>query len=134
MKKLLVLTLVLALLASVGILAGCSSGGTSSGGQTPEQAVQAFFDAAKKQDANTTWDLMSAATQKAMQSKANWETAIKQEAPANFTFKVGKATVNGDKATVEVTGTENGETSTQTFNLVKENGKWKLDLSGTATQ
>jgi len=46
MKKLLVLTLVLALLASVGILAGCSSGGTSSGGQTPEQAVQAFFDAA----------------------------------------------------------------------------------------
>jgi hypothetical protein len=126
MKKVLILACVLALLTPAAVLVGCGSGGGSSG-QTPQQAMQAFWDAAKKQDANTSWNMLSADSQKSLGDKTAWATAIKSATTSNA--KVGKATVNGNTATVDVTVTgTSGQAQTTAIPLVKENGVWKVDL------
>ncbi|MHB8895867.1 MAG: Rv0361 family membrane protein [Candidatus Geothermincolia bacterium] len=125
MRKFVVAACVLTILVSAALLVGCSGG--SSTAQGPQQAVQAFFSAMEKVDANTSWDLMSADSQKQIGSKADWVAASK-ESTDPMTFTVGKVTVNGDKATAKVTGTVSGKSTTQTIPLVKENGAWKVDI------
>lgn len=133
MKKVVVLACVLALIVSAAIIAGCGSGSSSSGTQTPDQVAKAFFAALQKIDTTTTWNLMATATQKAIGTKAAWEASAKG-ATAGAKYTVGKVTVKGDKATAKVTGTVGGKTSTQTVQLVKENGKWKVDLAAALNQ
>jgi hypothetical protein len=89
--------------------------------------MQAFWAAGKKQDANSTWNMLSAASQKAMNSESAWAAALKQQQPSDFT--VEKATINGNKATVKVTYTVGGQTSSESMPLIKENGVWKVDMS-----
>jgi Domain of unknown function (DUF4878) len=124
MRKLVVLACIFALLASVAALAGCGSGSSA---QTPEQVMQAFWAAATNHDANTTWNMMSADSQKLLKSKSEWETQLKTGAPTKFT--IGKATINGDNATVKVTYTFNGQTTTQSMPLIKVNGVWKVQAT-----
>jgi len=132
MRKVVVLACILSLLVSAAVLIGCG-GGSSSSSQTPEQVAKAFFAAMQRIDVNTTWDLMSASTQKAIGTKADWEASSKESTdPIKFT--VGKVTVNGDKATAKVTGTVKGKSTTQTVTLVKENGLWKVDLTAALNQ
>ena len=130
MRKIVVLACVLALIASAAIIAGCGggSGGTTGGTKTPEQVAKAFFAAIEKIDTTTTWDLMSAESQKAIGTKTDWVNSAKG-AKSDTKYTVGKVTVNGNKATAKVTATQSGKTSTQTVQLVKENGLWKVDLT-----
>lgn len=131
MRKFVGLACILSILVSAIVLVGCGSGG--SGAQTPEQVAKAFFEAMGKQDASTTWKMLSANTQKLAKTEAEWEGYLKKgELPEKFT--VGKVTVNGDKATAKVTGTVAGKTSTESIPLVKENGVWKVDMSGGTTE
>jgi len=131
MKKVVVLACILSLLVTAIVLVGC--GGGSSSSQTPEQVAKAFFAAMQKIDVNTTWNLMSASTQKAIGTKTAWEASSK-DSTGTMKFTVGKVTVNGNKATAKVTGTVAGKTSTQTVPLVKENGVWKVDLAAALNQ
>ena len=131
MRKIVVLACVLALIASAAIIAGCGggSGGTTGGTKTPEQVAKAFFAAIEKIDTTTTtWDLMSAESQKAIGTKTDLVNSAKG-AKSDTKYTVGKVTVNGNKATAKVTATQSGKTSTQTVQLVKENGLWKVDLT-----
>ncbi|HEY5494935.1 MAG TPA: DUF2950 family protein [Candidatus Anoxymicrobiaceae bacterium] len=131
MKKFVVLACILSILVSAAVLVGCGGGGSSS--QTPEKAAQAFFAAMQKVDANTTWNLMSADSQKKIGTKAAW-VASSKESTSLMKFTVGNVTVNGNKATAKVTGTVSGKTTTQTIPLVKENGVWKVDIIGAMNQ
>jgi len=124
-RKVLVLVCVLALLASAAVLVGCGGGGSSA--QTPAQVMQAFWTAAKTQDTNGSWNLLSANSQKLLKDKTAWAAAIKSA--ASSTAKVGKVTINGDKAKVQVTVTgPSGKPVTTSMPLVKENGVWKVDI------
>jgi hypothetical protein len=128
MRKVLVLACILSLLVSAAVLVGCGGGGSSS--QTPEQVMQAFFAAVKKSDANTTWNMLSADSQKQLKSKSQWEADIKQMASSGVDYKVGKATIKGDKGTVEVTASAGGQTQTVSISVIKENGAWKVVATG----
>ncbi|GAB3219051.1 hypothetical protein GCM10027447_00910 [Glycomyces halotolerans] len=46
--------------------------------------------------------------------------------PEDWSYELGETTEDGDTATVEVEMTENGETSSETFDLVKEDDEWKI--------
>jgi uncharacterized protein YdeI (BOF family) len=128
MRKVAVLACILSLLVSAAVLAGCGGGSSA---QTPQQVVQAYFTSLQKADATTIWNLISAASQKTVGSKSKLESALKSQSATfkSVKFTVGKTTVNGDKATVEVTVTIGGKTSTETLPLIKENGVWKGDMT-----
>ena len=134
MRKVLVLACILALLASAAALVGCGSGSESSS-QTPEQVMQAFGAAAKKGDANGSWNMLTVESQKALKSKSAWAAATKPAASGGTKFTVGKTTINGNKATVDVTVTPSGgKGQTTNFPLVKENGVWKVDMAAAVNQ
>jgi hypothetical protein len=142
MRKLLVLACILSLLVSAVVLAGCGGGSSSSSisssSQTPQQVTQAFYDALRKADANATWNMMSSDSQKLLMSKggkSEWESEIKQQSTtlSNVKFTLGKATVNGNNATVVMTATVNGQTTTGPVPLIKENGVWKVDMTKSST-
>ena len=124
MRKSVVLACILSILVSAIVFVGCGGGGSSS--QTPEQAAKAFFAAYQEMDPVTTWNLLSANSQKAGK-KAEWESFLKQSTAIKFS--VEKVTINGDKATAEVIVTVSGDSSTETVPLVKENGAWKVDMA-----
>ncbi|MCC3765701.1 DUF4878 domain-containing protein [Glycomyces sp. TRM65418] len=46
--------------------------------------------------------------------------------PEDWSYEVGEVTEEGDTATVEVEMTENGETTDETFEMVKEDDVWKI--------
>lgn len=123
MRKALVLVCVVALLASAAALVGCGSGSSS---QTPKQVMQAFCTAAKAGDTHTTWSLMSAETQKAIGSENKWAVEFRQFVPVGTNYTVGKATIIGNKGTVNVTIRNAGNTHTTSMPVIKENGVWKL--------
>jgi len=125
MRKVFVLACILSLLVPAVVLVGCGGGGSSS--QTPQQVAQAFWAAAMKKDANGTWNMMSADSQKLLKSKSAWESDLKAETPSKYT--VGQATINGDKATVKVTFTSGGKSQTTPMSLIKENGVWKMQAT-----
>lgn len=58
------------------------------------------------------------------------ETMINQfkEKVKNVSYKFTNEKTNGDNATVDAEITESGKTETHTFDLVKENGDWKIAL------
>jgi len=127
---------VVIIIAAIVIGAVLIFGGGSST-QTPQQATQAYYDALAKMDATTTWNLMTAETHKGMGSKSEWEAALKNAfGPGQHMVKVtaDKSTINGNKATVEVTGTIDGKAKNKNVPLIKENGVWKIDIAGVAGQ
>ena len=134
MRKLVVSLCILSIFISAVVLVGCGSGDKSS--QTPEQVAKAFFEAYENLNADTMWDMMSANTQKTTGSKATLEEDLK-ESSGQMEFTVGEVTVNGSRATAELTVTASGEKITATVPLEKENGVWKVDsasMSDSTTQ
>jgi hypothetical protein len=82
--------------------------------------------------------MMSSDSQKLLMSKggkSEWESEIKQQSTtlSNVKFTLGKATVNGNNATVVMTATVNGQTTTGPVPLIKENGVWKVDMTKSST-
>lgn len=127
MRKPAVLLPILLLLVSAVVLAGCGGGG--GGSETPEKAAKAFFAAFEDGDAGTVWSMLAENTKK--QAGSNDEADLKEllDELGSVEFTVGKVTVNGDKATAEVTVAVSGETSTETVPLVKEKGVWKVEMA-----
>ena len=52
-----------------------------------------------------------------------------KEKVKNVSYKLKNEKIDGDNATVDAEVTENGKTETHAFNLVKEDGAWKIALS-----
>jgi hypothetical protein len=46
--------------------------------------------------------------------------------PEDWSYEIGEVKEDGDTATVEVTMTENGEDTEETFDMVKEDDVWKI--------
>ncbi|MCH7231998.1 DUF4878 domain-containing protein [Glycomyces sp. L485] len=46
--------------------------------------------------------------------------------PEDWSYEIGETTEEEDTATVEVSMTESGETTDETFDLVKEEDEWKI--------
>lgn len=119
---------ILSILVSAIVLIGC-------GAQTPEQVIKTYCAACEKHDTNTVWNLMSVNMKKTAGSKAAVEKEFAMMSrPMEST--VEKVTVNGDKATAEVTTTvpEDSANWKWTASLVTENGVWKVDAAGIETQ
>ncbi len=46
--------------------------------------------------------------------------------PEDWSYEIGESSEDGDTATVEVEMTEDGETSSETMDLVKEDDEWRI--------
>lgn len=134
MKKPVVLACILLILVTAVALVGCGSGDSSS--ESPEEVAKAFFAAYGSKDADTVWSLLSANTKEQAGTEGKAELEKYFEELDSIEFTVGKVTVDGDKATAEVTATVSGEESTEDIPLVKEDGVWKVDMasSGSTTE
>ena len=129
MRKLLVASCVLFLLAGTLIVIGCRGGGN--GG--PKDVAQEFLDSFKAQDYDAFLATLSESDkelfeQNAEEAKEYFKTIT--EAPVDV--EIGKEEIKGDEATVEVSKEEKGEKQTAKFHFVKENGKWKIDFMKTS--
>ena len=97
---------------------------SSDSGSTPAAAVRTVLNAAKDNDRNAA---------KGSLCKADLAAAAINDPTSDADLKsysIGKTTIHGDKATVQVTGTSNeGKTDTAGFPTVKENGSWKVCLT-----
>lgn len=128
---------IVALLTVSIILFSCNNSDTSS----PTNAINAFLGAMKKGDQTAfksmltkkDVEVMEAAEKMAKSMGLSDETTkqmkdeyILKAKSATYTIKSEK--IEGDKATVDVEIKDADKTDTQQFNLVKENGAWKISL------
>jgi hypothetical protein len=113
-------------------LAACSLGGVQS---TPEGVIQAVLDAAKSQKFETLKNLCTPqATRGAkiicrVPDSGPRIQGFFAQAFSKTTLK-GKAEIKGDRAIVTTTGGPRGNQELK-FELVKQDGKWYLDGTGT---
>jgi predicted lipid-binding transport protein (Tim44 family) len=125
MRKIIVVVCLLSLIVPAVVLIGCGSGGSTS--ETPQQVVQAFWTAALKGDADTSWNLFSKQMQTGLKNKAAWAQSVTKD--PNASIKIGKVSIKGDSATVTVKILSSGkEVMSTDVSLVKENGAWKVYL------
>jgi hypothetical protein len=126
----------LLVLAVVGggalILLSASDSTSTTAGGTPEEAVRSFYAAFEEGDCEAMMDLMTGAPGGVDQAMAECESAMQSGELSAIELSIDDVRVvdeQSDKATVEVTGSAFGETSTQPVDVVKEDGKWKIDGS-----
>ena len=128
---------IVALLTVSIILLSCNNRNTPS----PTNAINAFLGAMKKGDQTAfksmltkkDVEVMEVAEKMAKSMGLSDETTkqlkdeyILKAKSATYTIKSEK--IEGDKATVNVEIKDADKTDTQQFNLVKENGAWKISL------
>jgi Domain of unknown function (DUF4878) len=128
---------ILAILATALILFGCNNANTSS----PTNAANAFLDAMKKGDETAFKSMLSKndlaimeAGEKMAKELGVGDATTKKlkdefiQKAKNATYAIKNEKVDGDKATVDVEVKDEEGTHNQQFNLVKENGAWKVSL------
>jgi hypothetical protein len=128
---------ILAIVAAAIILFSCNNANTSS----PTNATSAFLDAMKKGDEAAFKSMLAKNDLAIMEAgeKLAKEIGIGEATTKNFkdefilkaknaSYIVKNEKVDGDKATVDVEVKDEEGTHNQQFNLVKENGAWKLSL------
>jgi hypothetical protein len=104
---------------AISLAIGCNLGGSA-----PTKVVKDFHVAVEKGDTKAFNELM---TPKAAEFMTPFvEKAKGQAQKEGKKITETKETIDGDKAVVEVTY-EDGETSK--FDLVKLDGKWKIDIN-----
>jgi len=127
MRKAVVLVCVLSLLASAAMLLGCGSSENTSTAATPEEVAETFWNASLKGDADASWALLSKSIKEGLGDKSKWEASVRND--PNASVVAGKATIDGDSATVKVSIKSSGkEVMTSDVSLVKEDGAWKVEL------
>lgn len=125
----------LALAAALVVGCGDDSSSTTASESTPEQTVEAFYQAYQDEDGETACALFSAESREtAAEGFDSCEEAFQgavdsgalDAVPDDFTIESSE--IDGDTATVEATA--GGDTNT--ISLVNEDG-WKVDAAGSAT-
>lgn len=129
MRKIMVLACILSLLVPAVVLVGCGGGGGNSGSGTPEGVAQAFWKAALTGDADASWALLSKSVQTSLKNKEAWAKSGVSNTLGSGSIEAGKATINGDTATVKIKVMNGGtEVTTSEVSLVKESGAWKVAM------
>jgi len=138
MKRIL---FILAVAASLSACKSKDAGSASSA--TPVAALDGMFNAIKNGDFDGMKKFISKADVANLEEiekignglDSNFvreakETMIKEfkEKVKNVSYKLTNEKTNGDNATVDAEITENGKTETHKFDLVKEDGDWKIAL------
>ncbi|MBN1232059.1 MAG: DUF4878 domain-containing protein [Candidatus Coatesbacteria bacterium] len=133
MKRLVVVVLALAFVFAL----------ISCGGGSPKATVQEFIDKAKSGNVDSAMQLCRKADQEAFKEiKTMMDELKKKDSGAAKDFDLGEAlkkqtanvslgneTVEGDKATVEITAKdEKGADKKDKIELVKEDGKWVINM------
>ena len=126
--------------AAIGVVAvtaalvvGCGGDDSSDSGN-PEDAVQAFYDASKSEDAEAacatlTTDSQDFAAGGEESCEASFQKSVDSgQADIPDSIEIGEVTTEGDTATVPVTA--DGQDTD--FTVVQEDGEWKIDLTGAA--
>jgi hypothetical protein len=120
---------------TAGFAAGCG-GGDDSSNDTPEAAVQQFFDAARDGDGAAACEVLTQDSQQQAIDEAkdaeDCEGAFQEDADAGNIdvpddLEVGS--YDEEAGTVEVTA----QGQSQDFPVVEEDGGWKLDLTGSSS-
>jgi hypothetical protein len=134
----LLFCLVLAFTTLIAALGCGGNGGEPS--ESPSQVAEKYMQASIAGDANTAYNLLSSQDrQQITLEQMQQQAEAMKELLAQYSFRVGEETINGDEATVAITITgpdpETGETAeeTQSLPLVKEDGAWKINLSSYQT-
>lgn len=138
MKKIL-----LALFAATAFIA-CNSNDAGPSSSSPTATIDGMFTAMKngkiddfkkfitKEDATMMEEGMKLVNSLdsgfLRKAKEEMEREFKEKVK-NVTYKLKNEKLNGDNATVDAEVTEGAKTETHTFNLVKEDGAWKISLS-----
>jgi hypothetical protein len=131
MRSRVALLAVGAVALTAGFTVGC--GGDDSDSDSPEGAVQQFFDAARDGDGAAACEVLTEESQQQAideaQDAEDCEGAFQEDADAGNIdvpedLEVGS--YDEEASTVEVTA----EGQTQDFPVVEEDGSWKIDLVG----
>lgn len=115
---------ILVLVLAVAFLAGCSKFGIGSKGTDPKAVAEKFWSAAKSGKPDDVKDLVTKASFTGMKDK-------KDQGPTKGEYTLGDVKVDGDKASIPTTMKDQGFTMKMQTILVKEDGKWKVDLDQT---
>ncbi|WP_139980112.1 DUF4878 domain-containing protein [Nocardioides litoris] len=124
-------------LVIIGVVLAVTLGGggdKSASEDDPRDTVLALVAAVEDQDCGAVKDLLTGAAASDFE-EADCETGLDQEAPEGFDSsdvqqEVGDAEVDGDSATVPVTTTFQGQSSTAEYELEKVDGAWKISDIG----
>jgi hypothetical protein len=106
--------------------------------QTPQFALDRFFEAARARDYDTIYSLVQVpASLKILVPNANGLRRLAERVPGLIpeveAYRLGRAKVEGDSAQVEAAttlrGGANAESSVSTFQveLVRREGQWRID-------
>jgi hypothetical protein len=138
-RKLGLLICIGLLVMVMGTVLGC---GSSGGGSTasPKEVTKQYMDASLNFDVDTAYELLSSQDKQSL-TKEDMQAEIENISleGLDFSYVIGEETINGDEASVDVTmtvtDTTTGESDefTNTLQLVKENGEWKVYF-GDSTQ
>jgi hypothetical protein len=140
------LVTVLGLALSVALFAGCSSLTGSAAQRSPTEVVRQFLDAmtqsvSDERALRTAYELLASPAQKSLEARAARVKSLAGQslepwqmlAQGRFRLRFSPAsrrgmreTINGDRATVTVTGT--GPDERAEVPLVREHGQWRLSL------
>jgi hypothetical protein len=132
-RKLGLLICIGLLVMVMGTVVGCGSSGGGGSTATPKEVTKQYMDASLNFDVDTAYDLLSSTDQQAL-TKEDMQAEIENISleGLDFSYVIGEETINGDEASVDVTmtvtDTTTGESDefTNTLQLVKENGEWKV--------
>jgi Domain of unknown function (DUF4878)/Prokaryotic membrane lipoprotein lipid attachment site len=131
---------IILLLNIVAVLAACNSK-TDQG--SPLAAIDAMFTAMKNGNMEDVKKFITKKDVQFIEAAEKFVTSVDPEAVQKMKNKMGdefkakvkdvkyvlkNEKVDGDKATVDAEVTEEGKIKTHTFNLVKEDGGWKISL------
>ena len=109
-----------------GMFSAMKSGSIDSIKKFVTRSDAGMIDAAEK--------ILTAVNPEAVQKiKDRVITEVKKKA-ATIQYKLKNEKIDGDNATVEAEVTDEGKTSLHTFELVKEDGAWKISLSKPANE
>ncbi|MGQ9589070.1 MAG: DUF4878 domain-containing protein [Planctomycetota bacterium] len=115
--------------AVLGLLASCALWSCSRSPTTPAGVVEAFYNAGGRGGQQATFDYVEEKDREFLEKMRKSTGAAKvPEAAADFSFRIVDEKVTGDTATVKVAVKYEGNEDTQELKLVREGGRWKIDL------
>jgi hypothetical protein len=104
---------------------------------TPEDAVEQYLEAWNAQDCASYEEVTTERFRGGPEYTCeSWQELLREQSEFEFEDEIGETTVDGDRASVEITETSTEPDGAQyrgvyTFELVKQDGRWLID--GTTT-
>jgi hypothetical protein len=116
---------------AIAVAAGCG-GDDAPGPDEVRAAVTTFFEAGNERDAETLCGLVTSDQAKAFgrssggDCESGMTTLLEEADPPRIEVIIEDVRVRGDRATVDATLTQGGDTRASSLSLIQEDGEWKL--------